>query len=164
MTPQRGLLGPANTPYLLVSAVSLVVLIGYLALGDPFAPSGSAGGGATTTTAAAAATSTTLASDGSTTTADAGVVALGEGIFNSTCIACHGLGGVGVAGLGKPLVGSEFVSGLTDDELVQFIIAGRTEDDPLNTTGMAMPPRGGNASLTDDDLRAVVAYLRSLSP
>jgi disulfide bond formation protein DsbB len=64
--------------------------------------------------------------------------------------------------LGPALTTSEFVAGLTDDGLVAFLIVGRPDTDPANTTGIAMPPRGGNTSLTDDDLRAVVAYLRTL--
>jgi hypothetical protein len=40
---------------------------------------------------------------------------------------------------------------------------GRDTSDPLNTTGIPMPPRGGNPSLTDDQLRWVIAYLRSES-
>ncbi|HYO89508.1 MAG TPA: c-type cytochrome [Candidatus Limnocylindrales bacterium] len=90
-------------------------------------------------------------------------VQAGTQIFNGLCVACHGSGGVGVAGLGKPLAGSEFVGGLTDDELVQFIIVGRQPTDPLNTTGQLMPARGGNPMLTDGDLYNVVAYIRSLN-
>ena len=33
----------------------------------------------------------------------------------------------------------------------------------LNDRGVDMPPKGGNPGLSDDDLRQVVAYLRSLS-
>ena len=71
-------------------------------------------------------------------------VANGQRIFSGLCFACHGQGGVGVTGLGKPLVDSEFVNGQTDDELLHFIIEGRQPTDPLNTTGQLMPARGGN--------------------
>lgn len=165
-----------NLPYLIVVAVCLVVLVGFIATADPFATdgTGSAAAGTTPTTGAAAATSTTGAVAAATTTTLAGETtttsgsaltgaARGEEIFNATCIACHGVGGVGVEGLGKPLTTSTFASGLTDDELLAFLIVGRLDTDPLNTTGIAMPARGGNTSLSDDDLRAVVAYLRTLA-
>jgi disulfide bond formation protein DsbB len=90
-------------------------------------------------------------------------VAAGERIFHSLCMACHGFDAKGIVGLGKTLVGSEFANSLTDDELVQFIIVGREVRDPLNTTGVAMPARGGNPGLTDDQLGDVVAYIRSLN-
>lgn len=87
----------------------------------------------------------------------------GEAIFSVTCMTCHGPGGVGVEGLGKPLTASTFVSGLTDTELLAFLAAGRAADDPLNTTGLIMPARGGNPALTDADLIDVVAFLRTLA-
>jgi disulfide bond formation protein DsbB len=31
-----------------------------------------------------------------------------------------------------------------------------------NTTGIAMPPKGGNPLVTDEQLQIIVAYLRSL--
>ena len=78
------------------------------------------------------------------------------------CGACHGPDGLGITGLGKPLVNSEFVDSLSDDELVEFISTGRPVWDANNTTGVDMPARGGNPALTDDDLYAIVAYIRSI--
>jgi disulfide bond formation protein DsbB len=86
----------------------------------------------------------------------------GQQLFVSTCSACHGPAGEGIAGLGKPLTTSKFVSSLSDDELLAFIKTGRTPDDPLNTSGVAMPPKGGNPALTDADLQAIIAYIRSI--
>lgn len=83
----------------------------------------------------------------------------GEALFVS-CAACHGPTGEGIPGLGKDLTNNEFVSGNTDDELVSFIKIGRDPSDPLNTSGIAMPPKGGNPALNDDDLYNIVAYLR----
>ena len=85
-------------------------------------------------------------------------------VYRTMCIACHGEGGMGIEGLGKPWVGSEFIISSTDAELLAFIIEGRPSDDPDNTTGVAMPPRGGNSSLTDADLMDVIAYMRTLNP
>jgi disulfide bond formation protein DsbB len=94
---------------------------------------------------------------------DAVAIAAGKTLYDASCVACHAAGGVGVDGLGKPLVGSEFVAGLDDPGLVQFLIVGRDTSDPLNTSGIAMPAKGGNPSLTDDDLTNIVAYLRSIN-
>src|SRR6185503_3672777 len=73
----------------------------------------------------------------------------GQTLFAS-CAACHGPTGGGIPGLGKDLTSSEFVSGKTDDELISFIKVGRDPSDPLNTTGIAMPPKGGNPALSDE--------------
>jgi disulfide bond formation protein DsbB len=69
----------------------------------------------------------------------------------------------GIPGVGKNLIESTFVHGLSDEELLLFITMGRDASDPANTTGIPMPPRGGNPSLTDDQLRAVIAFLHSES-
>jgi mono/diheme cytochrome c family protein len=92
---------------------------------------------------------------------DPDVILQGQNIFQTNCVACHGLNGRGMPGLGKDLIDSEFVHGLTDAELLQFIIVGRDISDPLNTTGIPMPARGGNPSLTDEQINAIIAYLRS---
>jgi disulfide bond formation protein DsbB len=79
-----------------------------------------------------------------------------------SCMACHGRDATGVKGMGKDLVHSQFVGGLSDDELVAFIKKGRGPTDPGNTTHVAMPPKGGNPTLTDAQLKDVVVYVRSL--
>jgi disulfide bond formation protein DsbB len=86
----------------------------------------------------------------------------GKTKFESTCSACHGPDAKGIVGLGKDLTTSEFAKGKTDDELVAFVTKGRDPTDPLNTTGVAMPPRGGNPALTDNDLYDIVRYVRTL--
>jgi disulfide bond formation protein DsbB len=88
--------------------------------------------------------------------------ARGMVLFEGTCVVCHGEGGVGNPNLGKRLIDNEFVQSMTDEQLVGFLIEGRPSDHPDNTTGVAMPPRGGNPGLTDADLMAIVAYLRTL--
>lgn len=89
-------------------------------------------------------------------------IASGTKLFNATCIACHGTGGVGVAGNGKPLKGSPFIATLDDDALLAFLKRGRDPSDPANTTGVGMPAKGGNPALDEDDLLDVIAYLRTL--
>jgi disulfide bond formation protein DsbB len=94
--------------------------------------------------------------------APAGDPAVGKELFAGTCSACHGPTGEGVPGLGKDMTTSEFIAGKTDAELIAFIKQGRDPSDPLNTTGVAMPPKGGNPALSDQDLTNIVAFIRTL--
>lgn len=86
----------------------------------------------------------------------------GEDLFIGTCSACHGPEGKGVQGLGKDMTTSEFIASKSDAELVEFIKEGRDPSHPLNDTGVAMPPKGGNPSLSDEDLYDIVAYVRTI--
>jgi mono/diheme cytochrome c family protein len=94
---------------------------------------------------------------------DEAAVKAGRTTFLTVCAACHGTQGMGIQGLGKPLVGSAFFSSLTNAELLTFLQNGRPVNDPLNTTGVPMPARGGRLGLTDADLANVIAYIRSLN-
>ena len=87
----------------------------------------------------------------------------GSRLFSTTCTACHGSDARGILGLGKPLIDSAFVNKLNDEEMVAFLHVGRSTSNPENTTKVAMPAKGGNPSLTDDDLNAIVDYIRSLN-
>ena len=89
-------------------------------------------------------------------------VTAGQSLFMSNCSACHGPTGTGVKGLGKPLVNSPFVDSQSDEALLAFLNTGRPRNDPLNTTNLAMPPKGGNPDLTDSQLQAIIAYIRSI--
>ena len=91
-----------------------------------------------------------------------GDAANGKNVYGILCIACHGPEAQGVQGLGKNLVTSEFVGQQTDEQLVEFIKVGRQVGDPLNTTGIAMPPKGGNPGLSDQEIADIVAYLREI--
>lgn len=86
----------------------------------------------------------------------------GQAKFSTTCTACHGPTGEGVTGLGKSLITSEWTVTISDAELALFLSKGRPTNDPLNTTGIDMPPKGGNPALNDQDLVDIVAYLRSI--
>ena len=97
-------------------------------------------------------------------TGSSGQVAHGESIFQTTCSACHGFSAQGVPGLGASMIENTFVNGQSNESLQQFIITGRPADHPDNTTGIPMPARGGNVSLTDGDILDVVYYIRSLNP
>jgi disulfide bond formation protein DsbB len=86
----------------------------------------------------------------------------GEQLFIVTCAACHGPKGEGVQGLGKDMTASAFIASQSDEQLLEFIKKGRDTSDPANTTGVAMPPKGGNPALTDEQLFDIIAYMRTL--
>ena len=89
--------------------------------------------------------------------ADAAEVIAGESLYNQTCVACHGPSGKGaipgVADLTRP----DGALAKSDDALFKSIKEG------LQSPGaaLAMPPNGGNSALTDEDIRALLAYLRA---
>jgi disulfide bond formation protein DsbB len=93
-----------------------------------------------------------------------GDAAAGRQAYLATCVACHGQDAKGVTGLGKDLTTSTFLQEQTNEQLLVFLQTGRPASDPLNTTGVDMPPRGGNPAFTATDLQNIVAYLRTLQP
>ncbi len=82
--------------------------------------------------------------------------------YLGTCTACHGPNGEALPNLGKDLRHSEFVATQSDSQMRMFMKLGRNTWDAENTTGVAMPPKGGNPMLTDDDLVDIVHFLRYL--
>ena len=84
-----------------------------------------------------------------------GTAADGKALYATTCVACHGANGKsaipGVADLGTSMAKS-------DVQLIASILNGyQSKGSP-----MAMPPKGGNPTLTDADAAALVVYLRTL--
>jgi hypothetical protein len=61
-----------------------------------------------------------------------------------------------------PLIHGEFIRESSDEEMVEFIKVGRQPDHPLNTTGVAMPPKGGNPAFSDEGIYDIVAWMRTL--
>ena len=98
----------------------------------------------------------------SSTGASPETIALGSKHFQATCATCHGKDANGLPKQGKSLLMNPYIIEKSDDELVLFIKTGRPAGDTLNTTGVDMPPKGGNPALGDDDVKAIVAYLRTL--
>jgi disulfide bond formation protein DsbB len=88
----------------------------------------------------------------------------GKELFLGTCASCHGPDAKGLPGLGKDLTTSAFVRQQTDVQLLEFIKKGRPATDPANTTGVDMPPKGGNPALTDQDLVDIIAFIRTFNP
>lgn len=93
----------------------------------------------------------------------AGPTLEGQTTYFRYCAVCHGPQGEGVDSLGKSLIASDFVAELANDELAQFIAAGRPVNDPLNTTQIEMLPYGGQAPFTGDVMENLVAYLRTIN-
>jgi disulfide bond formation protein DsbB len=87
---------------------------------------------------------------------------IGQQKFTGTCSTCHGPNGTGLPKLGKNLVTSEWAKSKTDAELLAFLKVGRPASDPLNTTKVDMPPKGGNPSLSEKDLVDIIAFVRYL--
>lgn len=87
----------------------------------------------------------------------------GQIYYQANCASCHGnlegetLGNI----IGKNLIQNPFIQDSSDAEMVIFIQTGRAANDPMNTTGIPMPPFGG--ILSDDQLLAIIAYLRTFN-
>ncbi len=94
------------------------------------------------------------ASDHPDTLADTKV---GKAIYSQTCIACHGVNGKGVLPGVSNFKSADGPLAKSDAELAKSINEG------LATPGAAlsMPAKGGNPSLTDDEVQALIAFLRS---
>jgi disulfide bond formation protein DsbB len=103
-----------------------------------------------------------MAACGSPAPTPIGDAAAGQTAFQSTCVSCHGPDAKGLPNLGKDLTISEFVINTSDLDLVAFVLQGRSTSDPANTTGVDMPPKGGNPALSEQDIKDIVSYLRTL--
>lgn len=80
----------------------------------------------------------------------------GKSIYNRACIVCHGSDGAGdipgVSDLTKK------GGGLYQDDKV--LLLRMLNGYQSTSSGMAMPPRGGDPSLTESDLKEVLKYMR----
>jgi len=84
-------------------------------------------------------------------------------LYLASCASCHGVNGEGVDGSGKSLAESDFVASKTGTELMRFVKQGRPVWDAQNTTGIDMPPKGGNPALTEDELEQIIAHVRAIN-
>jgi cbb3-type cytochrome c oxidase subunit III len=89
------------------------------------------------------------------------VIAQGDSIFHKTglCYACHGSNAEGA--VGPNLTDGEWLHG---DGSYESIVATVTAGVPAEKAkkGIAMPPKGGSA-ISEEDVKAVAAYVYSLS-
>lgn len=93
------------------------------------------------------------------TSSSATVAAAADGkqIYEGTCIACHGADGKGAIRGVPDLTQKNGALSQSDSVLLQRIERGfQTPSSP-----MAMPPKGGNPTLTEPDLQAVLEYMRA---
>jgi len=77
-------------------------------------------------------------------------------VYAQTCIACHGADGKGTIPGIPDLTSAKGPLTKTDDILLTNMIKGFQSDGSL----MAMPPKGGNPDLTEQDMADILAYLR----
>ena len=89
-----------------------------------------------------------------------GVSGAGALLFSDSCAACHGEGGEGIVGLTPPLLGSEKVRTMSEQDLRSLVRAGIAQDDPDNQTGNLMPAFGPD-HIADEDLAVLVAWLKT---
>lgn len=141
---------------LLLIGVWVILALGLVACGGGDADSGNTGSNDVDNSGEVAEDS------GEAEQVSAGDPQAGEELYNQVCIACHGENGQGIEGLGKPFSTSEFIASQSDQELLEFIKQGRPTSHPDNTTGVDMPPKGGNPALTDDQILDIIAYMRTL--
>lgn len=74
----------------------------------------------------------------------------GEKIYTATCLACHGTGVLGAPKLADKAVWQPRIAKGVD----------LLHTNAINGFNM-MPPRGGNAALKDDEMKAAVNYMLS---
>lgn len=90
------------------------------------------------------------------------MVTEGNTLFHGAgiCFTCHGQNGTGVTGLGPALNDAEWLhNDGSYDAIVAQILKGVTATE--SKSGVAMPAKGGSA-ITDDQAKAVAAYVYSL--
>jgi mono/diheme cytochrome c family protein len=88
-------------------------------------------------------------------------ITLGDSLFHSkgNCYACHGANAQGV--VGPNLTDTEWIhSDGSYDAIVKQITTGVTAEE--SKSKIPMPPKGGS-QITDDEVKAVAAYVYSLS-
>lgn len=149
---------PLRTPWLRVAAPVVAVLAVFAVL---FITGSSAQAAASTATFPVANVAPGPQETNLHTSHDPATLEQGGKLYREACAACHGIDAKGVADLGNPLAGSAYVTGKTDAELLAMIRAGRDKSSPENTTGLVMPPSGGRPDLSDEDLLAIIAYIRA---
>ena len=89
------------------------------------------------------------------------MIAKGKELFQGSglCMACHGMDGKG--SVGPDLTDSLWLHHKGSyEEIIAQVLKGIPEDQ--SKSGAVMPPRGGSA-LSDEEIRAVAAYVWSLS-
>jgi len=139
-----------------IKFLPLLVVVALAACGkkeapaEPAAAAPSAAAAASVPAPAPAAAPAAPAPAAATAAPSAADLAMGEKVYTATCLACHG-----AAVLGAPKFG---------DKAAWEPRAAKGKDvlytNAINGVKM-MPPRGGNAALKDEELKAAVDYMLS---
>lgn len=83
---------------------------------------------------------------------------VGKSLYENNCAICHGHDGEGAMPGVRSMISNSLWTKKSDQELVMMIINGiESTDSPIS-----MPPKGGNPSLTEEQIHSMVNYLRSL--
>ena len=81
--------------------------------------------------------------------------------FKETCGVCHGENGEGTPGLAPALKGNAWVKGASDGDLTATITKGR---DGAAKRHKDIPGPMPAASMSDNRLKNVIAYLKEMNP
>lgn len=90
------------------------------------------------------------------------MVEQGKAVYGGAgiCSSCHGPAGAGIPSLGANLTDAEWVhSDGSYEEIVTTILEGVTAQE--SSSGVPMPAKGGT-NISDDDVKAVAAYVWTL--
>lgn len=79
----------------------------------------------------------------------------GASVYSQTCIACHGPRGKGTVPGAPDFTQADDVFAQSDATLLAHM-----RDGFQSGGGMAMPPKGGNPNLTEQDLMDALEYIR----
>ena len=82
----------------------------------------------------------------------------GEDVYNTNCILCHGEYAHGA----MPGVPDLYINRAWTMELDSQLIKRINEGIQSTDTAIAMPPKGGNPNLTDEDIKASLLHMRKL--
>ncbi len=87
-------------------------------------------------------------------------VAAGKALYAGTCSVCHQDSGAGLGGVFPPLAKSDYLTGHSDEEVIQVVLNGLTG--PVKVNGQdynsVMPPM---SQLTDDEIANILTYVHA---
>ena len=94
----------------------------------------------------------------------ADLLATGQRIYSTVCIACHQPTGQGLPPMFPPLAGSDWVNVKKPDRMIRMVLHGFTgpftlNGQPFTSPAPLMPPQGG--ALNDEQIAGVLTYVRS---
>jgi len=82
---------------------------------------------------------------------------IGQKVYSGLCFSCHGTGLPNIPQVGVPEQWADRIAQGT------LLLYERAINGYTGTSGMAMPAKGGNASLSDDEVRSAVDYMIATS-